>query len=850
MRAGLNNDMTAALKVLIIEDSPTDAELAVASLSRTWPNIDWRRAETEVEFHEQLKWLPEVIIADYEVPGFGAIPALKILQECHCDIPLIVFTGAVTEEIVVRCIQLGAADYLLKDRLTRLGPAIVNALNMKSERDAKRRTERDQQRLAALNRALLDSLPAHAALLDKHGRIIAINEAWRRNGNTLFSNPTWGIGTDYPAACLQLKPQTPDAVNVAHGVHTVLTGTRDQFAFEYPCHHRDKKCWYRITVTPVHSHEREQNGGAVVMHLDVTDRRITEEQLKVNSNALQQLTEGVVITDANLRVISTNKAYTNITGYELEEVLGLPLGTVMTGEDDPYLHGEAARNVLVSGGWRAEISCRRKDAEQFPALFSISAVRDERGGIEHYTAVLTDLSSLRDVEQRIEYLAGHDALTGLPNRAALETHLRAVIAQPTTGGTVAILLVELDRFKSINDSLGHRAGDAVIRAVAERLDHIRHHNDFVARLGGDEFALLHQDSHDTETLLAYAESIRMLMEAPFTIGSRELFITASIGIGSYPLDGSDAEAVLRAADAAVYQAKERGRNVVALHSPLEDAAATERFLIQNSLPQALAKKQFALEYQPVVDLSSGTITGVEALLRWHHPQLGLVSPTRFISIAEDTGLILPISDWVMNTACQQLRRWQDAGWREPTVAVNLSSREFVRRDLPQRVAQALRVNQLQPQQLILELTESMVMSDPASAAELINELAEMGVQVALDDFGTGYSSLAYLRRFRLGCLKVDRSFVSGAGRSGGDQSIVRAVIALGKTLDMKIIAEGVETLEQANFLRQSGCDDAQGYFYSKPVAPDRIPPLLIDIPRRFFGPGSLQWYSLQETGRE
>lgn len=842
--------MATALKALIIEDSPSDAELAIASLARTWSTIDWRRVETEAEFVQHLKWQPDIIIADYEVPGFGALAALNILKAENCDIPLIVFTGAVSEQIVVRCIQLGAADYLLKDRLTRLGPAIVNALSMRREREAKLRTQREQQRLAALNRALLDSLPAQAALLDKHGKIIAINEAWHCEGDRQgFANRDWNVGTDYAAACLHLSgEQKLNAVNVSHGVHAVLAGTRDQFVLEYPIANGEKKYWYRVMVTPVHT--RLQNGdrhdgGAVVMHLNITERRLAEEQLRINSNALQHLTEGVVITDANLRVITINKAYTAMTGYEAEEILGLPLGTVITGDDDPYLHGEAARTISVSGGWRCELTCRRKDSGQFPAIFSISPVRGEQGNIEHYTAVLTDLSSLRDVEQRIEYLAGHDVLTGLPNRAALEARLRNAIGQPDTSGAVAILLIELDRFKSINDTLGHRAGDAVIRAVAERLEHDKQSHHFLARLGGDEFVLLRQDTFDSEMLLTYAEHIRGLIERPFNIGARELFITASIGIGSYPRDGNDAEAVLRAADAAVYQAKERGRNVVALHSPLEDAAASERFALQNSLPQALSKQQFALEYQPVVDLKSGMLTGVEALLRWHHPQLGLVSPTRFISIAEDTGLILPISDWVLNTACAQVRRWQLAGWLEATVAVNLSTREFARNDLPQRIAAILREHQLRPQQLTLELTESMVMSDPTNAAELINELSEMGVQVALDDFGTGYSSLAYLKRFRLGCLKVDRSFVSGAASSSGDQSIVRAVIALGKTLDMKVIAEGVETLEQANFLRQSGCDDAQGYFYSQAVSPDRIPGLRRDIPQRFFAPNSAQWYSLQ-----
>jgi len=837
--------MSSALKVLIIEDSPTDAEIAIASLRRTWSDIDWQRVESEETFLQQLQWMPDIIIADYEVPGFGALAALRILKSRNSDIPLIVLTGAVIEEIVVQCIRHGAADYLLKDRMTRLASAIESALNTRRERIAKQRTERDQQRLAALNAALLDSLPAHVALLDKQGKIIATNEAWRRDGNRHgFSHPEWGVGTDYAAACLKLANQhNLQAASISRGVHSVLNGSRTQFVEEYASHVDDNKRWYRVMITPVRSDQH--NGGAVVMHLNVTDRRLAEEQLKINSNALQHLSEGVVITDAQLRVITINKAYSAMTGFESREVLGLPLGTVITGDDNPNLHANVTRTVAVTGSWLSELICRRKDAAQFPALFSISPVRDEQGNIEHYTAVLTDLSSLRDVEQRIEYLAGHDVLTGLPNRSALELQLRASIADAAPADMVALLMIELDRFKSINDTLGHRTGDAVIRAVGDRLDHIKLSTDYLARIGGDEFVLVRTDVTTTDTILTYAESIRNALERPFQIGAREFFITASIGISCFPRDGADAESLIRTADAAVYQAKERGRNAVALYSPTGDAAAAERFVLQNSLPQALQRHQFALDYQPVVDLNSGRITGVEALLRWHHPQLGLVSPTRFISIAEETGLILPISDWVLNTACAQLRSWQQAGWHEPNIAVNLSTREFSQRDLPQRIARALRDHDLKPRQLTLELTESMVMSDPASAAELINELAEMGVKVALDDFGTGYSSLSYLKRFRLGCLKVDRSFVSGAANSSGDQSIVRAVIALGKTLDMKIIAEGVETLEQANFLRQSGCDDAQGYFYSQPVAAELIPDLVRDIPQRFHNPTAAHWYSAQ-----
>ncbi|MGE0115331.1 MAG: EAL domain-containing protein [Steroidobacteraceae bacterium] len=841
--------MNNALKVVIIEDSPTDAELAVAALQRTWRDIDWHRIDTESEFIAELAWQPDIIIADYEVPGFGAVTALRILKQYGSNIPLIVFTGAVTEEIVVRCMRLGAADYLLKDRLTRLSSAIENALTMRREREAKQCTEREQQRLSALNTALLDSMPAHAALLDHQGNIIATNAAWRCDGRrNSFSNPDWGIGTHYPDACLQLLEEHHlHAVEIARGVRAVLAGTRDYFAVEYPSGTDTQRRWFRLIATPVSPsrHDAHHDAGAVIMHVDITERRSVEEQLKINANALQQLTDGVVITNAALQVIAVNNAYSAMTGYEPDEVMGLPLWTVITGEENQQDNSETIQPELLDGGWRAELSSRRKGGETFPAIFSINPIRDEQGQIGHYTAVLTDLSSLRNVERRIEYLSQHDALTGLPNRAALETQLLSSITGIQDRAHIAaVLLIELDRFKSINDTLGHRTGDALIRAVTERLNHIRHPADFLARIGGDEFVLLRHESRSADAVLPYAENIRAALEKPFVIGARELFITASIGISCYPTDGLDYESLLRAADAAVYLAKQSGRNAVSLYSAAEDAAASERFTLQNSLPLALGKEQFALEYQPVVNLHTGQVTGVEALLRWHHPQLGLVSPNHFIGIAEETGLILPISDWVLNTACAQLHRWQLDGWQEAHVAVNLSSREFAHQDLLQRIAAALAEHELQPQHLRLELTESMVMGDPVSATELIAKLARMGVEVALDDFGTGHSSLSYLKRFRLGCLKVDRSFVSGAQNSAGDQSIVRAIIALGKTLDMKIVAEGVETLAQANFLRQAGCDDAQGYFYAGPVNAERIPVLVREIPRRFRDAGAAHWHQL------
>jgi diguanylate cyclase (GGDEF)-like protein/PAS domain S-box-containing protein len=815
-------------RILIIEDTPADAELAAEVLINTWPNLAWRCVASEVEFRDGLAWQPDAIIADYEVPGFGAVAALGVLHELGSEIPLIVFTGAVTEETVVRCMRLGAADYLLKDRLTRLGPAVSNALRMRHERNEKRAIELAQKRLAEINSAILSSLPAHVALLDADGRIVAVNEAWQRNGAPHgFDDPDCKIGESYLDVCKRAAANYKgDAVQVVQGLTALLDGRRDSFAIEYARHCGPEKCWLRMMATPVTLGGR---GGAVVMHLNVTDRRLAEEQLKINGNALRHLSEGVVITDAELRIVTVNKAFVTLTGYSAEKALGRDLTELIVGdESDPHLDNIRAA-VAQQGAWKGELRTRRESGEAFPGLFSFSAVRDPGGAIEHYTAVFADLSTFREFERRIEYLSQNDALTGLPNRAALACQVESAIDKARVDGTTFILLVtELDGFKTVNDTIGHAAGDMLLKAVAERLQQLSHSGDVLARLGGDEFGVLAfneaarmngERSPETERL---AERIRTTVERPFRIAGQDIFVTASIGVSRYPQDGKDFESLLRAANAAVYRAKQLGNNTVSWYSPDMNVASLERFTLQNGLPHALARHEFLLEYQPTVNFANGRVSGAEALLRWRHPQLGLVAPARFVGLAEDTGLIVPIGEWVLRTACQQVKRWIASGWYDATVAVNLSARQFGQPDLATRIRDALETADIEAWRLRLEVTESMVMNDPDAAAGVLEHLSRMGVQVALDDFGTGYSSLNYLKRFHLKCIKVDRCFVDGVPDDVQDESIVRAIVALGKTLGLKIIAEGVETLAQAEFLHTAGCDDGQGFYYSRATSPGEV----------------------------
>ncbi len=808
------------LKVLIIEDTPSDAELAAEVLLGTWAKLEWRRVATALEFRAGLDWQPDIIIADYEVPGFGAVAALGLMHELGSEIPLIVFTGAVTEDTVVRCMRLGAADYLLKDRLTRLSTAVHNALRMRREREEKRAIERVQKRLAEINSAILSSMPAHVALLDADGRIVAVNEAWQRGGTPQgFDDPACKVGESYLDVCRRARgEQATDPTQVVHGLAEVLAGVSDNFAFEYACHSGSEKRWLRMMATPV---TRSGKGGAVVMLLNVTDRKLAEEQLKINASALRNLSEGVIITDQDLQIVTVNKAFATLTGYNADRAVGMSLPALIVHEQLETLILSIRSAVTHTGTWKGELHSRRANGELFPAFFSFSAVRDHADAIESYTAVFADLSTFREFERRIEYLSHNDTLTGLPNRSALRQQVQALVERASSDNTAtqsmpqfALLVAELDSFKTVNDTVGFAAGDLLLKAVAERLQRVMRPGDVLTHLGGDEFGILALDISDDRQADRLAERIRLSIERPFNIAGQDVFITTSIGVSAYPRDGQDFDELLRAAAAAVYRAKQQGRNTVAWYSPDTNNAAAERFSMRNSLPQALARQEFMLEYQPTVDLFTGRLTGAEALLRWRHPQFGLTPPSRFIGLAEDTGLIVQIGHWVLMSACQQVSRWIDEGWDDATVAVNLSARQFNQPDLHSHIAEALTAANIEPWRLRLEVTESMVMTDPDAAAATLQRWSRMGIQLALDDFGTGYSSLNYLKRFRLGCIKVDRSFVENVASDSEDASIVRAIVALGKALGMKIIAEGIETAAQAEFLRDVGCDDGQGYFYS------------------------------------
>jgi len=555
--------------------------------------------------------------------------------------------------------------------------------------------------------------------------------------------------------------------------------------------------------------------------------RENAKQLQIAASAFESAAEGVMIYDKERRIISVNKAFTRITDYTPSEAIGRDADFLRSGEHDAVFYEELWNEIRNTGSWQGEILRRRKDGAIYPEWRSISTVKDKTGETSHYVIVFTDISQLKQDKARLEFLAQHDALTRLPNRTLFEDRLQEALNRAHRHtSTVGLFFIDLDRFKDINDSLGHAVGDQLLQAVADRLKGCVRETDTVARLSGDEFTVLLDELRKSSDAAVAAEKLLAVLAQPFTLSGHELFISGSIGISCYPDDGNDTQTLLKNADAAMYRAKESGRNTYQFFSAEMNAHALEKLVMTNSLRLALERNEFVLHYQPVVDLATGKFNALEALVRWKHPELGMVPPVRFIPLAEESGLIVPIGEWVLKNACAQMKAWQTDGIAPQRMAVNLSARQFKQKDLTQRIVAILDETGLAPQCLELELTESMVMQDPAEAEKVLDQLHKMGISLAIDDFGTGYSSLSYLKQFPIDFLKIDRSFVRGTPDNPDDVAITRAIIALAKSLDLWVIAEGVETEQQLAFLKAEGCEEAQGYLLSKPISTEELEPLL------------------------
>ena len=686
------------LRVLCVDDDEDDVALVLHALKEGGYAPAHRHVCGRENVIQALAGQPwDVVISDYAMPQLDGLAVLKLVKELAANVPFILVSGAVTGDIAVAAMKAGAADYVMKEDLTRLAPAVHRELADAAERRGRRLAEAN----LSANEALLNSIVNTAAdgiiVIDPEGIIEFGNAAMEK----LFG---W-------------KPLELIGKNVA-----------------------------RLIL----ARSREGQGA---------------------------LFQG---TDAD---------------------------------------GKGATGVV------RELKAQRKDGSVFPIELTVSETCVNGG--KRSTCILRDVTERKRAEERIRYLAHYDDLTGLPNRVLFAQLLEQALGEAKFAKKeVAVLFIDLDRFKLINDTLSHASGDAVLCQVAKRLVGALARRDTVARFGGDEFVVLMRDCGMPNDVNATAQGLLSALSAPFVLDHQEYHLTASIGISTFPGDGQDAQTVLKNADSAMNRAKEQGKNNYQFYSSQMNVRSFERLVLERFLRHALEQDEFQLHYQPKIDLTTGRATGMEALLRWIHPGMGMIPPAKFIPLAEETGLIVPIGEWVLREACAQARRWQTQGLPPLRVAVNLSARQFAHDGLHAAIVGALEESSLSPSRLELEITESMTMENPEHATQWLQKIKALGITVAIDDFGTGYSSLGYLKRFPIDSVKIDRSFIKDIPGDTDDEAITQAIIAMGHSLRLKVIAEGVESAEHAEFLTRHGCDEAQGYYFGKPVPADEFVQLL------------------------
>jgi diguanylate cyclase (GGDEF)-like protein/PAS domain S-box-containing protein len=555
---------------------------------------------------------------------------------------------------------------------------------------------------------------------------------------------------------------------------------------------------------------------------DMSQQRRAEKDLRMAATVFQYSTSAILITDPAGYIVQVNEAFTRVTGYQPAAVLDqLPGLLTVTEQQEAHLN-YVVKQLRLNGSWEGEIRLQRRNGEHYPAWVGITAVLDEEGDLASYVCFFSDISERKASEQRIHRLAYYDALTHLPNRTLFQDRLFTALQQAERQKAwVVLMFLDLDRFKPINDSLGHAAGDRMLKDMAMRLLACVNEDDTVARMGGDEFTLLLQPRGTREAALTQAihvaEEILGSLHAPFVLENREFFVTASIGIALSPQDGGELSQLMKNADTAMYHAKERGKNNFQFYQADMNASALERLELESDLRHALEQNEFVLYYQPQLSGDGKRLTGAEALLRWRHPRRGLVPPQAFIPVLEELGLVVEVGDWVLTEACRQLKAWHQARVRVPKVSVNISARQFSDGQLGKRIASILEETGVPPACLELELTESILMRDVDEAMQILDSLKVLGLSVAVDDFGTGYSSLNYLKQFPINVLKIDRSFVDGLPEGEQDAQIARAIIAMAHSLNLSVIAEGVETHDQLEFLREHECDEVQGYLFGRPM---------------------------------
>lgn len=657
----------------------------------------------------------------------------------------------------------------------------------------------------------LDSLEDHAWLKSPEGIYILCNKAVEK---------AWGLSAQQILGCDDYQLFDDELARKFISADQWVIDNQSQLVVE-ECSSTDEdqsEVWLETIKAPIYS-ASGQLLGTMGMTRNVTRRRQLENQLNLTTQIFNHSREGVMITDDKANVIDVNAAFTAITGYQADEVIGRNPRILRSGHHDDAFYQAIWHNLSQNKSWKGEFLNRRKDGSLYPQLSTITPVFDDHQQVKNYLCVFEDISLRKAHEAKLEQMAYFDPLTELPNRTNLLQEIAHQIKRyNSTTLNFATLFLDIDHFKHINDSFGHYYGDQVLVELANRLKLCLKETDHIARIGGDEFVILLTKLPPEQSLAPILDNIFSVFERYFDFGEESLRLSTSIGIANYPQDGQTPEALLKNADTAMYLAKKNGRNGYAFYSPELTDVAISRVRLQSALYQGVELKQFSLVYQPQFNLHNQTLLGFEALIRWHHPQLGLVSPDEFIPMAEKSGAIQSIGEWVLRTACQQAKQWLDAEYPLDKLAVNVSAIQLKQSNFIEILTRILSESQLPAHKLEIEITEGFLIENKQKAIHDLQKIAELGVSIALDDFGTGYSSLSYLKGLPLQKLKIDRSFINDIPDDKESNAIVSAILAMGNSLSLIVTAEGIEDEKQMSYLDQIGCHFGQGYYLGRPLS--------------------------------
>ncbi|EME69546.1 response regulator receiver modulated diguanylate cyclase/phosphodiesterase with PAS/PAC sensor(s) [Paramagnetospirillum caucaseum] len=809
--------METSINILIIEDVRADFLMVERHLHRNGLAARCSWAVNAVEIAAALergKW--DLVLSDYNVPGLDFHENLAHIRGRFPNLPVLLVSGSVGEEEAVELLKIGTWDFVLKDNLTRLVPSVRRALAEAAEREALRLAE-EGLRLSE-ERFQLAMRGANDGLWD-----------WNLKSNQVYFSPRWKGMLGYGEGELEASPFT--WVNLLHPddrlptqarMGEFLKGGDDRIELQFRMRHKGGGDRYIRAPAFLTRDAQGRPERLVGTHIDITEAKEAETSLRQAAAVFTSTLEAVFVIGLGGGILAVNPAFSTISEYPEGEVLSRGMDFLLANQDDRAFHQAIWQAVRENGAWQGEVSFRRRGGDAFPAWLGITSVGDEKGEPINYVGVFTDLSRLKHSEAKLQHLAHHDPLTGLPNRVLLQLRLEHALDRSRRDGRrCAVLFLDLDHFKVVNDSLGHDAGDEVLQVIGHRLRDQMGEADTLARLGGDEFVMVVETVAQAEDAASIAQAMIDVVGTPYRLNdSHEVSLRASVGVSLFPDDGEGADQLIQNADTAVHQAKQEGRNGYRFYTRSLTEKANRRLEMEAGLRRALDLREFVLHYQPLISLTGGRVEGVEALVRWQPPGREIISPYHFIPLAEETGLIVALGDWVLQEACTQMKSWLDLGLRLDKVAVNLSAQQFRLSYLQERIRDILSESGLPPCRLELELTETTIMARGDEAGIQMAALKDQGVHLSIDDFGTGYSSLAYLRRFPLDKLKIDQSFVRDIPHDEGAAEITSTIIAMAKNLKLSVLAEGVETPEQLDFLTGRGCDSCQGFFFSRPLAAD------------------------------